>query len=907
MGEISFGQKEVCVRRLLKRIYDAAIYEDGCIGKDDYKFKALPPYYEEKVINGVIVVKEVHDQQLKEPHLYIKLKGIKAKYIYGEWYNEKYKKCNLYIEKDFEYDGIDTASIKEVIELLNDFIQNNHYYIDNNVAEKKIYSQDDSLLYEDKKVDLLEKENVRDIHISNLVIRETDIRIIADSYNNLVRFDTVNCIFDKNVNISLLKTLRYCDEASTFNSLDSFNYAKCDISLSNTVFLELSQKGLHLDSKRLSLYNINISYNLFFLQTVANNLISLTIKNDNPLNDRDLMFITNFYNLEEIDIYGIINNYEHFYKLDQLKSIGNSLYINSDKELAITQKMRAGVLEFMKSDNPDYFEKKFNLQGYLMFQRMLIEQKYQSFYKKIRVPRISKTKWVDMLGFDEKRIKEFLERVDKMPYKLRKKIGTEERIDFIQYKDENYLEDIGFITKVDWNNGTLHRYQTNIYGSDGYKLLRDILLIDLSYKKPILNSEGGILCELVYRQESELTIPEHIVEHVVEKQPDNDPNLTKYYEEYHNHSSKLEYLDIVITDLFTKLNINSFYLQKIIKKYIHENNVLNLIDNYSNWFEREYESILFCEMLEHSEEKNLANILEISNYQELEAVINRVIEEVDLYDNEKEEVFKDINKYYNYLKIKEKIEKRELTIDKIVKLYFNVHSINIVNDINGNKINDYHHQEIEELVIRYQLSEEQAQIFKFYIFYLQEKFNLTLQSKISYVNNCIISAEENADVIFNYLSYKQIDIETTGYDELFNCGHINNNEYKQLCNLEFLNSILGQLKSKKEDLWTKRVNTFYEYISIINGLSLEDIQRIKESIPTISESCYDKDALYIDQIIKYITKDYPKWIKRDIEKLSFDRANEETIKNISKVYKKERKIRIKGKSELKNSMYDLPF
>ena len=86
---------------------------------------------------------------------------------------------------------------------------------------------------------------------------------------------------------------------------------------------------------------------------------------------------------------------------------------------------------------------------------------------------------------------------------------------------------------------------------------------------------------------------------------------------------------------------------------------------------------------------------------------------------------------------------------------------------------------------------------------------------------------------------------------------------------------------------------------------MEDILNIKKMIPIVKEFSYDKDALYIDQIIRYITNDYPLWIKRDMEKLpSEDEMSDEGMV-IKRTYNAERKIKIKGRKT--ETITDLPF
>jgi hypothetical protein len=761
MKDITYDQKQAEVSKVLKSIYDMALYTDQNMGKEDYMVENLPPYYKEEVINGITVLKMVHDSPLHEPQLFIKIKGLKACYTYGEWHNIKYKECQLYINKDFDYQGEEQATIVDILTLLSEFINNNHYYVNAKTSDNKIYDNNNQVLNERTTIDLIDNRYITNLTISNINITSADLKMISTMFKHMISLNTNNCFFDNNVSMYQLPIKYYHDQASTFDSLKAFDYATFNISIYRTTFLKPFDNILHLESKEINIGNVDTDYNIFFLKTIASNLRSLTIKNDRPLTERDIKFITNFYNLEVMDIYAEVNNYDFLYKLDKLQEVSDNLQITDERELEQIRKLRSGLLEEWQKNNPEYFEKEFNLKHYLMYQRAIIESKHQAFYKTIRVPRIALVKWLGMMNREEIDIKKHLSLIDRMTLKERKTIGQDDSIDLVQRKDDNYLELLGFDAKAK-SNGVLSRYQTFICGSDGNPLLRDIPLMDLSYKKPFLNASGNLLCEFNYRPERTINIPKHIKEYVYEKRADDNPNLTKYYEQYRHHDRKLSFLSNTLVAMFQNLNIDDSLKEKyagIMNKYMHEQKALALIEDYESWFRMSYLSLLIgTNMLE-----------ELASDDKVKEVVASLCEQYEIDEEDKIRFTKDCQKMCHYMAVKRRINDSGLSIDKIIESYFSDVNINITSEIKKDNINDYMLSDIEALSNKGNLSTEHRELLKYYLLYLQEQYNKSLDDNISEIDNLIFGYEEIVGGVYGWPPFQEI-IEEEGIEGLLKRG-----------------------------------------------------------------------------------------------------------------------------------------
>jgi ribosomal protein S17E len=782
--------------------------------------------------------------------------------------------------------------------MLITFINENHYY-ETYKNQNNIYTEYQEKLNPYTEIDLVNGSYISSISISDLPLTDADIYYISENFKSLRFMDTCNCTFGKDLSLYNLPISCFLDIESSFDSLKVFDGSNFCIALINSTILNNFDNILHLNGEEIKLSNVSMDYKMFFLKTEANNLKKLTIEREEPLNDNDLMFLDNFYNLEELDIHARVKNYNLLYRLDKLKELPEHFLITDKEELGRLNKKFEKRLAEIKNNYGDEFEKQFDVNHYLMYQRSLIERQNQTFYKLIRIPRASKVHWQGMLSKCDDDIRSILIDVSKMPIKLKKMIGTNEETSIISKNPSDYLERLELLTAMNPDNHYLKKYhQASIYGIDGNKLIKESSFMDLTRERPFLDSKGNILCTFVYREEQNIIIPEHYKEEIHKKRADLDPNLTNYYNQYNNHKAKLDFLNNklinVLNDILSSDN-TKVSIHKDLNKMIHQYNVLKLLEKYKDKFETNYRYVLITEPEDNGYVYDIAfKIKKMETEDRLLSFIDFVSSERELDSEDKDKLSKDVHKYYNYYKKEQSIRSKFISIDKTVEKYFQECGINITSSIDRQNINEYFLDDIDRLQLNYHLSNNDGLLFKYYILYLQEQYNLDVQMRIERLESSEFYYSERFD---SYYSWDEFDeeYEKTGLDGVLEKGYINQEEYQSLCAYEMLDDMISQEDKKQEQLSIKRNEAIYSYLDVINNFTLEDVIQIKELIPTlIDDRLYDKKSLYIDQIIKYITGDYPKWVQRDIEKLPYESAREKDTIEVQRSFVNEHSIKVKG-------------
>ncbi len=229
-------------------------------------------------------------------------------------------------------------------------------------------------------IDLFDKSCVKRIQLENLKIEDRDIKMLLN-FKNLRRLRTIKCTFYKNCNLGLLKC-DLIDENSDLYSLDSLNGFSGDcISMEKTHIVRMNKHLLHLNNKVLELSEVSMNYELFLLTTDAPNMRRLNIYCFDKLKNSDLLFISGFYNLEGIDIIGVVDNYDQFDKLEKLR------------------KLKYVVLSNMSDDRKNYSyelgEKLTDeeLANILCGLRLHAQNKHYQFRHELYVPRLERVKF----------------------------------------------------------------------------------------------------------------------------------------------------------------------------------------------------------------------------------------------------------------------------------------------------------------------------------------------------------------------------------------------------------------------------------------------------------------------------------------------------------------------------------
>lgn len=229
-------------------------------------------------------------------------------------------------------------------------------------------------------IDLFDKSCVKRIQLENLKIEDKDIKMLLN-FKNLHNLRTIKCTFYKNCNLGLLKC-DLIDENSDLYSLDSLNGFSGDcISMEKTHIVRMNKHLLHLNNKVLELSEVSMNYELFLLTTDAPNMRRLNIYCFDKLKNNDLLFISGFYNLERIDIIGVVNNYDQFDKLEKLRKLRYVILSNINDN----RKMIPQELEKKLSD--------VELANILCSLRLKTQNKYYQFRHELYVPRLERVKF----------------------------------------------------------------------------------------------------------------------------------------------------------------------------------------------------------------------------------------------------------------------------------------------------------------------------------------------------------------------------------------------------------------------------------------------------------------------------------------------------------------------------------
>lgn len=229
-------------------------------------------------------------------------------------------------------------------------------------------------------IDLFDKSCVKRIQLENLKIEDRDIKMLLN-FKNLRNLRTIKCTFYKNCNLGLLKC-DLIDENSDLYSLDSLNGFSGDcISMEETHIVRMNKHLLHLNNKVLELSKVSMNYELFLLTTDAPNMRRLNIYCFDKLKNSDLLFISGFYNLEGIDIIGVVDNYDQFDKLEKLRKLKYVILSNINDN----RKMIPHELEEKLSD--------VELANILCGLRLHAQNKHYQFRHELYVPRLERVKF----------------------------------------------------------------------------------------------------------------------------------------------------------------------------------------------------------------------------------------------------------------------------------------------------------------------------------------------------------------------------------------------------------------------------------------------------------------------------------------------------------------------------------
>ena len=344
---------------------------------------------------------EVDNSRKSQPTRTIKFDKVTV-YIYG---NAKYSKTEIkyHINSGCRRRNI---NLSMYIKAINDYLISNPFYG----------------IYDDKVIKLSDYSCIKCVEFHGLKISDDEFQIINEKYPNIYMVMTNRCTIYKKASIGCLKC-HYHDYLSRIMSLDSLNgFSGRFLLLKNTCISDMNKNVLNLSCDVLELYGVNLNYEKFFLTTNAPKLRKIKIHNC-KLSNKDLLFISGFYNLEYIDIIGMVENYNQIKKLERLRVLRSLLQSDVDELEKVKDKRSKVYLKLKENGESDEA-----LRNYLMYQYLIIQNQYIDFLNKLYVPRLERVKWENKMStYDLERIREELINISNMPGKLRKNISREVR------------------------------------------------------------------------------------------------------------------------------------------------------------------------------------------------------------------------------------------------------------------------------------------------------------------------------------------------------------------------------------------------------------------------------------------------------------------------------------------------
>lgn len=294
-------------------------------------------------------------------------------------------------------------------------------------------------IYKEKATNLFDFSCIKFITFRELKFDSNEFQIINHCYPNICLVQTMNCIIYNKASIGCLRC-SYSDTKSTIMSLNQLNGFSGDtLRLSGTKIPNKNHHTLNLLCDILTLEDIDLDYESFFLKTDAPKMRKLEIlhsKEKDFLRTTDLLFISGFYNLEYIDINGVIDNYDSLQKLERLRKIRN-LVQSDESQLEMVKKRRMKFFKELK--NRQTSEER--IRHSLMVQGMEIENNHLEFLSKLYTPRLERVKWENkIVTNDSNRIQKELLAISNMPRENRKNISRERK----EYTFFDYIHGLAF-------------------------------------------------------------------------------------------------------------------------------------------------------------------------------------------------------------------------------------------------------------------------------------------------------------------------------------------------------------------------------------------------------------------------------------------------------------------------------
>lgn len=840
-------------------------------------------YYKEGIQNGEIVLTNVYEENIKDDYVFFKVPGIIAQLSYGEWYNKKNESLDIYIYPDPHSEEI-TGKVIDLLNLINDYIENNYKEYDKKI-NKLIYGTDNTknIKIKYKTENILSRDNVKHINIKGVNLTEEDITELS-KYKNLRTLNITKCLIDSS-SFPTGESVFVFD--SILPSLKIFNNNKgFALVLSNNEIKNQELTNLNLDYNTIRLVDMKIDYELFFIMTNFRNLNVLEIEGI-TLSNKEIEFLRVFINARKMNILGESDSLKIIEELQSLVEFEGLLNINNQEYINYLINLENEVYEKFKEYGTDYAT------------RVLINKKIRTLldlkqkYLKYIIPKVSLVKWRGIIeNSSDEDIKKWIEYFNKLPQKIKDKIFSEDKIEFVKTNIEDAYEILGIDLP---HNKDDKEYATHLIGPYG-KFLYSMKRFFNAYEIPIVGSNGKILEVVRYSEEKDVTIPEHYIENKKIRVTSYDSIFEYYYNRQESESSKINYLASLIANSEIMLKNTSY------QKKIKENNQLiqelqelreknyKYVYSYllmSPYYEQEEIEIEFrgkmCKSYQSipdpyikREDFNLFGIIRRTrDINSIMRILNDQFQDEHVCEEEKRLIIAEIEEYIEDLNKIDEIQSKIIKRGTIFETYIDEKYKSIIEELTINDYKDWFIEEIELFLEKYNLSEEEKELFINYILLKQSEVYYDEEQRLDYLYNRIRILEEAYSAWTILSSLEMHECETI--EEAKEKSVINEEEYQMLLEYEKVFSEHNELKkTRKERVNSRRVEAYEKMLPSIDEFTIEDLKNIKKNVVITDDynPTFDK---FVDYIYFYLYHEYPTWIRTELMK----------CKSIPKEYKSE--------------------
>ncbi|MDE5631046.1 MAG: hypothetical protein K2I70_05545, partial [Bacilli bacterium] len=497
--------------------------------------------------SGKSILTTFLEESEKDERIYLRHKGLVLTLVYGTPFNRKYKTIDVYINKDKYYEGNEEASVTELLDLLDEYIENNYkeFYEKINKVIFGLYSSNDiSVKY--RQSNILSKDNIKTVKISKANIKNKDIEHLK-KYRNIKSLE----INDSNIqatNLGLIPLSYLFVNKSKFASMLCLDHIDAQVfSIYRSEFANADPRAITLNTRDLRIHEIsNINMAHFLLCTNFHNLQHAKFC-DIELSPLEVDLLSVLYNIVELEAYGTALSYNFLDKLPELESLSGRVRIIESDILNRLKKRFAG----------EKIEGEERLSNYISYQMSEEIRKRYNFWQSLHLSRIALEKYK---GIIQESDEEYIKKTLSLPLSARQKIGRENDITFIPPTEVD-----PFNILIDNLN---EKYLSKIIGRDGKMLIKPkrVGYTDIYY---ILGPDGKVLESIEKTEDRDVTVPEHY-EEVRNIIVENENNIFDYYyNRTFSEPTKLVYLSSKIKDIYES-TITGFK-----EEYDHNKSLIN--------------------------------------------------------------------------------------------------------------------------------------------------------------------------------------------------------------------------------------------------------------------------------------------------------------------------------------------